>query len=42
MPQLDVKIPVVTQRLEADVVLGEVIGFPEISCCDHDLDEVRQ
>ena len=42
MPQLDVKIPVVTQRLEGDMVLGEVLGFPEFSCCDHDLDEVRK
>ncbi len=41
MPQLNAKVPVVTQRLEGEIVSGEVLGFPEVSCCDHDLDEVR-
>ncbi|MFM9963219.1 MAG: AAA family ATPase [Planctomycetaceae bacterium] len=41
MPQLSVKVPVVTQRLGGELVSGEVLGFPEVSCCDHNLDEVR-
>ncbi|HLQ46079.1 MAG TPA: hypothetical protein VK137_15165, partial [Planctomycetaceae bacterium] len=41
MPQFSVRVPVVTQRLEDGIVLGEVVGFPEVSCCGHDLDEVR-
>lgn len=41
MPQVNAKVPVITQRLEGEIVSGEVLGFPEVSCCDHDLDEVR-
>lgn len=40
MPQLNAKVPVVTQRLEGEIVSGEVLGFPEISCCDDERNQL--
>ncbi len=41
MPQINAKVPVVTQRLEGGIVSGEVLGFSEVSCSDDEIDEVR-